>query len=132
MLSKLLLSPNCPMCGQPPALLLLPAFAMCGTISCLCVKWDPTKSAEENLRDQTSIELKITDENVAELARCVPTSVQTGWPCAIDENGERANRCAEARERMTIARCLDGGCKRCYPHSLACRCGTPPQAKVIS
>jgi len=58
--------------------------------------------------------------------------------CPIDEAGEMAPQCAEARERgwdrettpqgqplppAPVERCFNPTCKRCYPHGLSCRCG---------
>ncbi len=49
-------TPNCPMCGQPP-LIAFEAQAFCGNEECKVMHWTPTKTVEENLADVADIQL---------------------------------------------------------------------------
>lgn len=38
---------NCPLCSQPPALVIGTQQAMCGNEECKALFWDPTKTIDE-------------------------------------------------------------------------------------
>jgi hypothetical protein len=45
--------PCCPLCGEPPFLVLVGAVqAFCGNEDCMVLSWNPSRCAEENLADQ--------------------------------------------------------------------------------
>ena len=46
------LTPDCPWCGQPPVMVMGGGTqAFCGTDTCPCLTWDPSKSGAENRRN---------------------------------------------------------------------------------
>lgn len=46
-----ILTPNCPLCGQPPLFAFGPTQALCGNDNCTLILWDPSVSLEGNLTD---------------------------------------------------------------------------------
>lgn len=46
--------PDCPMCGQPPQILLSDQ-AFCGTDDCQVFMWIPSRTARENLADAVDL-----------------------------------------------------------------------------
>lgn len=49
--------PSCPVCGQPPRLLLHPEQAFCGNDDCRALMWNPSLTAEQNLAEETPVQL---------------------------------------------------------------------------
>jgi hypothetical protein len=46
------LTPNCPLCGQPPRFALGPTQAFCGNDDgCTLIFWNPSLSLDDNLMD---------------------------------------------------------------------------------
>lgn len=53
-----LLCPDCPVCGHPPAFVLVGAVqAFCGNGACAALMWNPSKTQADNLRDAGTIDL---------------------------------------------------------------------------
>jgi len=49
-----ILTPDCPWCGEQPFMVMGGGTqAFCGTETCPCLTWDPSKSAAENRRNAT-------------------------------------------------------------------------------
>lgn len=50
-------SPDCPVCGHPPAFL-LGNQAFCGNDDCTCLSWNPTITPAENLAGASKIDVE--------------------------------------------------------------------------
>ena len=50
-------SPMCPFCQQPPAILISPRQAVCGTDECPCFMWNPSLSVAENRRGSGVVDM---------------------------------------------------------------------------
>lgn len=47
-----ILTPNCPLCGQPPLFAIGPTQAFCGNRDgCTLILWNPALSLDDNLMD---------------------------------------------------------------------------------
>lgn len=60
-------SPDCPLCGHPPALMASSTQACCGNDDCRALMWDQTKTPAANLADETHVDLV---RNVFTCPRC--------------------------------------------------------------
>lgn len=58
MSGQAVLTPDCPLCGQPPLLVLGDATqAWCGTENCRTLTWNPSKTVDENLLKVNFVDL---------------------------------------------------------------------------
>lgn len=58
----MVLSPDCPLCGQPPTLVVSLEFAMCGNEECVAIKWNMSMTVEENKREISFVSLQSLDD----------------------------------------------------------------------
>lgn len=56
------LTPDCPVCGQPPQLRASARQAFCGNDDCDALMWDPTADAAEQLANRRSVRLLRGDD----------------------------------------------------------------------
>lgn len=56
-----LVSPDCPMCGNPPIIVLGAEFAMCGEEKCRTVSWNPSRTIAHNMSNVNEIEFPSPD-----------------------------------------------------------------------
>jgi len=51
-----ILTPCCPLCGEPPEFVIGPTQALCGNRDgCTLIMWDPSVSLEDNLMDAETV-----------------------------------------------------------------------------
>jgi hypothetical protein len=55
--TEILASPDCPVCGHPPAFVLVGAVqAFCANDACHVICWNPSLTPAENLADRGEVE----------------------------------------------------------------------------
>jgi hypothetical protein len=52
-----ILTPCCPLCGEPPMVVFGGVQAWCGNDACTILTWTPTKSLDDNLTDASVVKL---------------------------------------------------------------------------
>lgn len=52
-----ILTPDCPVCGEPPALVVSEVQAACGNDHCRALFWNPRREAAEQLADEHKVDL---------------------------------------------------------------------------
>jgi len=63
----ILVTPDCPFCGQPPVMIFGGGTqAFCGNDDCTLLKWDPSKTLDENLLDAREVDLLRREDGTAQ------------------------------------------------------------------